>query len=163
VPGDRTTADGEGGSGPEAMASQWANMADDGHFSQGAKGGSERILTQEEIDSLLGFSLADVSLNDNSGIRAIINSAILRAVADAGDHRPAGPVDDDVAAQFHFRQRRSLARLHHFCALRRLSQLDPAAGHSRRALVAADLLLGRVASLSDGDSSRFNEVAVEHA
>jgi len=31
------------------------------------------------------------------------------------------------------------------------------------ALVAADLLLGRVASLSDGDSSRFNEVAVEHA
>jgi len=29
VPGDRTTADGEGGSGPEAMASQWANMADD--------------------------------------------------------------------------------------------------------------------------------------
>ena len=31
------------------------------------------------------------------------------------------------------------------------------------ALVAADLLLGRVASLSDGDSSRFNEVTVIHA
>jgi flagellar motor switch protein FliM len=77
IPGDRTTADGEGGSGAEAMASQWASMADDGHFSQAAKGGSERILTQEEIDSLLGFSLADVSLNDNSGIRAIINSAMV--------------------------------------------------------------------------------------
>jgi flagellar motor switch protein FliM len=46
-------------------------------FQSGAKGGSERILTQEEIDSLLGFSLADVSLNDNSGIRAIINSAMV--------------------------------------------------------------------------------------
>jgi flagellar motility protein MotE (MotC chaperone) len=31
------------------------------------------------------------------------------------------------------------------------------------ALVAADLLLGRLASLSDGDSSRFNEVTVIHA
>ena len=35
------------------------------------------MLSQEEIDSLLGFSLADVSLNDNSGIRAIINSAMV--------------------------------------------------------------------------------------
>ena len=42
-----------------------------------AKGGTERVLSQEEIDSLLGFSLADVSLNDNSGIRAIINSAMV--------------------------------------------------------------------------------------
>ncbi len=68
----------EGGdSGAEAMAAQWATMVDDGHFIQAAKGGAERILTQEEIDSLLGFSLADVSLSDNSGIRAIINSAMV--------------------------------------------------------------------------------------
>ena len=59
------------------MAAQWATMVDDGHFIQAAKGGAERILTQEEIDSLLGFSLADVSLNDNSGIRAIIDSAMV--------------------------------------------------------------------------------------
>ena len=59
--------------GAEAMAAQWASMAEDGHFMQAAKGGAERILTQEEIDLLLGFSLADVSLNDNSGIRAIID------------------------------------------------------------------------------------------
>ena len=52
-------------------------MVDDGHFIQAAKGGAERILTQEEIDSLLGFSPADVSLNDNSGIRAIIDSAMV--------------------------------------------------------------------------------------
>ena len=63
--------------GAEAMAAQWATMVDDGHFIQAAKGGAERILTQEEIDSLLGFSLADVSLSDNSGIRAIIDSAMV--------------------------------------------------------------------------------------
>ena len=42
-----------------------------------AKAGSERVLSQEEIDGLLGFSLSDVSLNDNSGIRAIIDSAMV--------------------------------------------------------------------------------------
>src|SRR5262245_37411196 len=67
------------GEGTEAAASQWAAMVDDGgsSFMQGAKGGAERILTQDEIDSLLGFSLADISLNDNSGIRAIIDSAMV--------------------------------------------------------------------------------------
>ena len=62
----------------EAAASQWAAMVDDGsNFIQTAKGGAERILNQDEIDSLLGFSLADISLNDNSGIRAIIDSAMV--------------------------------------------------------------------------------------
>ena len=62
----------------EAMAAQWASMAaDDGQFVQASKGGAERVLTQDEIDSLLGFSLTDVSLNDNSGIRAIIGSAMV--------------------------------------------------------------------------------------
>jgi flagellar motor switch protein FliM len=58
------------------VAAQWASMVDDTGF-QGAKGGTERILNQDEIDSLLGFSLADVTLNDNSGIRAIIDSAMV--------------------------------------------------------------------------------------
>jgi flagellar motor switch protein FliM len=52
-------------------------MVDDSGGLQSSKGGAERILNQEEIDSLLGFSLADVSLNDNSGIRAIIDSAMV--------------------------------------------------------------------------------------
>jgi flagellar motor switch protein FliM len=60
----------------EDAAAQWAAMVDEGGF-QGAKGGTERILNQDEIDSLLGFSLADVTLNDNSGIRAIIDSAMV--------------------------------------------------------------------------------------
>jgi flagellar motor switch protein FliM len=64
--------------GEEAAAAQWAAMVDDGNqFGQAPKGGAERILNQEEIDSLLGFSLADVTLNDNSGIRAIIDSAMV--------------------------------------------------------------------------------------
>src|SRR6476660_2860493 len=63
--------------GTDEVAPQWASMVDDGGGLQSAKGGAERILNQEEIDSLLGFSLADVSLNDNSGIRAIIDSAMV--------------------------------------------------------------------------------------
>src|SRR5215831_3793098 len=64
--------------GDDEMAAQWAAMVDDGsQFVQAAKGGAERILNQEEIDSLLGFSLADVSIDDNSGIRAIIDSAMV--------------------------------------------------------------------------------------
>ncbi len=76
-PGAAAGASAEGGAGAEAMAAQWAAMVDDGHFIQAAKGGAERVLTQEEIDSLLGFSLSDISLNDNSGIRAIIDSAMV--------------------------------------------------------------------------------------
>src|SRR5256885_3558944 len=61
------------------MAAQWASMIEDGgQFVQaGNKGGAERILNQEEIDSLLGFNLTDITLNENSGIRAIIDSAMV--------------------------------------------------------------------------------------
>src|SRR5579884_238459 len=62
--------------GGEEAAAQWAAIADNNGV-PGMKGGAERLLNQEEIDSLLGFSLADVTLNDNSGIRAIIDSAIV--------------------------------------------------------------------------------------
>jgi len=61
--------------GAAALSDQWAAMVDENKLSQ--KGAAERILNQEEIDSLLGFSLADVSFNDNSGIRAIIDSAMV--------------------------------------------------------------------------------------
>jgi flagellar motor switch protein FliM len=39
--------------------------------------GAERILNQDEIDNLLGFDLSDEDYNDRSGIRAIINSAMV--------------------------------------------------------------------------------------
>src|SRR5690242_9427129 len=72
-----TNADAAAAVPADEAAAQWAAMADDPAGLQSAKGGAERILNQEEIDSLLGFSLADVSLNDNSGIRAIIDSAMV--------------------------------------------------------------------------------------
>ena len=64
-------------SGSDAMAAQWQALIDEGNQPSSTKGGAERILNQDEIDSLLGFSLADVSLNENSGIRAIIDSAMV--------------------------------------------------------------------------------------
>jgi flagellar motor switch protein FliM len=39
--------------------------------------GSERILNQDEIDSLLGFDVVEAVSHDRSGIRAIINSALV--------------------------------------------------------------------------------------
>jgi flagellar motor switch protein FliM len=38
---------------------------------------SERILNQDEIDSLLGFDVNDDQLQDKSGVRAIVNSALV--------------------------------------------------------------------------------------
>jgi flagellar motor switch protein FliM len=64
--------------GTDDAAAQWAATADDAASGfQSGKGGAERILNQDEIDSMLGFSLTDVTLNDNSGIRAIIDSAMV--------------------------------------------------------------------------------------
>jgi flagellar motor switch protein FliM len=37
----------------------------------------ERVLNQDEIDSLLGFDVAEDQLQDKSGVRAIINSALV--------------------------------------------------------------------------------------
>src|SRR5438477_2403099 len=60
------------------MALQWAAMVEDGSRDfGGSKNGGERVLSQEEIDNLLGFSAGEVSLDDNSGIRAIIDSAMV--------------------------------------------------------------------------------------
>ena len=61
----------------ETMAEQWAAMVDDGSRNMSSKASGERVLSQEEIDNLLGFSVGEVSLDDNSGIRAIIDSAMV--------------------------------------------------------------------------------------
>jgi flagellar motor switch protein FliM len=65
------------GSGDEDIASQWAEMIDSGDSEGDAAGGGERVLNQDEIDSLLGFDLDEQALTDTSGIRAIINSAMV--------------------------------------------------------------------------------------
>ncbi|MBR1219761.1 flagellar motor switch protein FliM [Bradyrhizobium sp. U87765 SZCCT0131] len=60
----------------EAMAEQWAAMVDESSRGLSANAG-ERVLSQEEIDNLLGFSVGEVNLDDNSGIRSIIDSAMV--------------------------------------------------------------------------------------
>ncbi len=60
----------------EAMAGQWAAMVDESGRGLSAAAG-ERVLSQEEIDNLLGFSVGEVNLDDNSGIRSIIDSAMV--------------------------------------------------------------------------------------
>src|SRR6266403_2216814 len=60
------------------MALQWAAMVEDGSRDfGGGKNSGERVLSQEEIDNLLGFSVGDVNIDENSGIRAIIDSAMV--------------------------------------------------------------------------------------
>src|ERR1700758_4924608 len=62
----------------ESMALQWAAMVEDGSRDFGTgKNGGERVLSQEEIDNLLGFTAGEVNLDENSGIRAIIDSAMV--------------------------------------------------------------------------------------
>jgi flagellar motor switch protein FliM len=67
----------------ERMAAEWAAIAgaDDGGGGDAQAGSvpgqSTRVLNQDEIDSLLGFSDRDGSQGDNSGIRAIVNSALV--------------------------------------------------------------------------------------
>ena len=60
------------------MAVQWAAMVEDGSRDFGnAKGSGERVLSQEEIDNLLGFTAGEINVDENSGIRAIIDSAMV--------------------------------------------------------------------------------------
>src|SRR5215831_28862 len=62
----------------ESMSLQWAAMVEDGSRDFGSgKNSGERVLSQEEIDNLLGFTAGEVNLDENSGIRAIIDSAMV--------------------------------------------------------------------------------------
>jgi flagellar motor switch protein FliM len=57
------------------LAEEWAAMSGDGDIPDGAE--TPRVLNQNEIDSLLGFGDGDGSGRDSSGIRAIIDSALV--------------------------------------------------------------------------------------
>ncbi|MDZ4760772.1 MAG: flagellar motor switch protein FliM [Alphaproteobacteria bacterium] len=65
--------------GAEDADASWdaAATAGDGQSAQGAAAGAERILNQDEIDSLLGFSLEEETDGKKSGIRALINSTLV--------------------------------------------------------------------------------------
>lgn len=67
----------------DAMAAEWEAMADDDGDGDGgddedmSSGSGERVLDQDEIDSLLGFDVEDDGSGDGNGIRAIINSTLV--------------------------------------------------------------------------------------
>jgi flagellar motor switch protein FliM len=60
---------------PDQLDGPLQDSGDDRDYAPGAS--SERILNQDEIDSLLGFNLAEGEDDENSGVRAIINSALV--------------------------------------------------------------------------------------
>src|ERR1700748_3838444 len=60
------------------MALQWAAMVEDGGRDFGTgKNNGERVLSQEELDNLAGISVDEVNVCYHSGIRAIIDSAMV--------------------------------------------------------------------------------------
>ncbi|MDP3601899.1 MAG: flagellar motor switch protein FliM [Bosea sp. (in: a-proteobacteria)] len=58
---------------PESMAAEWATMPDIVEEEGEPEGGTDRLMSQEEIDTMLGFSLGD-DKNERNGIQAIVDS-----------------------------------------------------------------------------------------
>lgn len=62
----------------DAVAAQWAALIDNGETElENSSRGADRVLNQEEIDNLLGFNLEDQMSSEQSGIRALVNSALV--------------------------------------------------------------------------------------
>jgi flagellar motor switch protein FliM len=59
----------------DAAAAEWANMLDEN--TEQSSGATERVLNQDEIDSLLGFDAGGDSGGEKTGIQAIVNSALV--------------------------------------------------------------------------------------
>jgi flagellar motor switch protein FliM len=62
----------------DSVAAEWATMIDDGLDEDSPDlAGADRILNQEEIDQLVGFSLHELSASGAGGIRAIVDSGVI--------------------------------------------------------------------------------------
>lgn len=76
-----TSSDADTEMDDEDVAAEWAAMIDDENENEddgfGAGGGSGRVLDQDEIDSLLGFDSDREDERESTGVRAIINSALV--------------------------------------------------------------------------------------
>jgi flagellar motor switch protein FliM len=60
------------------MAAEWATMIDEGAGDNSPDmAGADRILTQDEIDQALGFSLNELTATGAGGIRAIVDSGVV--------------------------------------------------------------------------------------
>lgn len=68
----------EQGAMPDAdtggMAAEWASMMDSPAEGETSEAGADRLLNQDEIDSLLGFTVPEVLSGNGTGIRAIADT-----------------------------------------------------------------------------------------
>lgn len=65
---------GNEGGGGDMMAAEWATMLDSQTNFDDAESGIDRLLSQDEIDSMLGFSVGEMGAGGRAGIRAIVDS-----------------------------------------------------------------------------------------
>jgi flagellar motor switch protein FliM len=65
---------GNEGGGSDMMAAEWATMLDSQTNYDDAESGVDRLLNQDEIDSMLGFSVGEAGAGGRAGIRAIVDS-----------------------------------------------------------------------------------------
>ncbi len=61
------------------VAAEWATMIEDGETDNLPElAGNDRILNQDEIDGVLGFSLRELSASGAGGVRAIVDSGVVQ-------------------------------------------------------------------------------------
>nr|WP_238249625.1 flagellar motor switch protein FliM [Methylobacterium persicinum] len=61
------------------VAAEWATMIEDGESDNLPElAGNDRILNQDEIDSVLGFSMRELSASGAGGVRAIVDSGVVQ-------------------------------------------------------------------------------------
>jgi flagellar motor switch protein FliM len=65
---------GNEGGGGDMMAAEWATMLDSQTSFDDSESGIDRLLNQDEIDSMLGFSVGEMGAGGRAGIRAIVDS-----------------------------------------------------------------------------------------
>ena len=68
----------QGAEKDNGMAAEWASMIDEGVDDDSRNlAGADRVLNQEEIDQLVGFSLHELSASGASGVRALVDSGVV--------------------------------------------------------------------------------------
>lgn len=65
---------GNEGGGGDMMAAEWATMLNSQTTFDDSESGIDRLLNQDEIDSMLGFSVGEMGAGGRAGIRAIVDS-----------------------------------------------------------------------------------------
>src|SRR5215211_8294316 len=61
----------------KVVAAEWATMIEEGAGDANDLAGADRILSQDEIDQIVGFSLHELSATGAGGIRAIVDSGVV--------------------------------------------------------------------------------------